>query len=240
MEERLQKLIARAGICSRRRAEELIERGAVKVNGKIAKLGDKADPKTDKITVNRVPLRFEKKLYLALYKPRGYVSTMKEQFGRPCIADLLEKFEIKERLFSVGRLDYDSEGLIIVTNDGELANRIMHPRFEVEKTYKAVLGKPMDEIALQKLKDGVFIDGRKVEPSLARILENPKTVEITIHEGRNRIVRKVMEKLGYKVIRLKRTRIGSLKLGKMREGELKEITKEEIEQCFKKGILKVP
>lgn len=235
MEERLQKLIARAGICSRRKAEELIEKGAVKVNGKLAKLGDKANPKTDKITVNRIPLRFEKKRYFLLYKPRGYVTTMKEQFRRPCIADLLEKSGIDERLFAVGRLDFDSEGLIILTNDGGLAQRISHPSFKVEKTYKVVLGKTLAEKDFERLKKGVIIDGRKVIPTNLRVLENPQSFEISIHEGRYRIVRRVMEKLGYKVMRLKRTKIGGLKLGKIREGELVETTLEEIEKNLREG-----
>ncbi|MGC9310624.1 MAG: pseudouridine synthase [Candidatus Aenigmatarchaeota archaeon] len=230
MEERIQKLIAKAGICSRRKAEELIKKGAVKVNGRAAKLGDKADPKTDKIAVNRIPLRPWKKRYFLLYKPKGYITTMNEQFQRPCVDDLLREAEIKERLFPVGRLDMDSEGLLILTNDGELANLIAHPRFEVEKTYEVALNKPLKERDLERMEAGVMIDGRRATPNSVRILGRPEKIRITLHEGRNRIVRRMMEKLGYRVMGLKRTAIGGLSLIRMRESELKEVTKEEIEK----------
>jgi pseudouridine synthase len=229
MEERLQKLIARAGICSRRKAEELILEGRVKVNGVKATIGQKADPKTDDVTVDRKPLRFQKKRYFLLYKPRSYVTTMKDEFRRPCVNDLLETLHIREKLFTVGRLDYDSEGLMIATNDGELANKIAHPRFEIQKTYRVVLGKPFSDRSQMRIKNGVVIDEKEVKVSELVIHEDPKVIELTIHEGRNRIVRKIMEKLGYKVMRLIRVNIGELGITGLREGQFREVTREIIE-----------
>ncbi|MBN2094471.1 MAG: rRNA pseudouridine synthase [Candidatus Aenigmarchaeota archaeon] len=233
MEERIQKLIARAGICSRRKAEELIMARKVRVNGKVAELGQKADPKTDRITVSGRTLRLEKKLYFLLYKPKGYVTTMSDEFGRPCVKDLLKEKGIRERIFSVGRLDYDSEGLIILTNDGALSNRITHPSFEVKKTYRVVLGKPLKEKDQRKIRMGVEVEGKTVEVSGINVHENPKVFEITIHEGRNRIIRKMMEALNYKILRLIRVKIGEINLTGIKEGDLKETTREEIELGIK-------
>jgi len=233
MQERLQKLIARAGICSRRNAEELILQGRVKVNGVKATIGQKADPKTDEITVDRKSLHFQKKRYFLLYKPKGYVTTMKDEFHRPCVNDLLETLKIREKLFTVGRLDYDSEGLMIATNDGELANKIAHPKFEVQKTYRVVLGKPFSDRSQMRIKNGVVIEEKEVKVSDLLIHEDPKVIELTIHEGRNRIVRKLMEKLGYKVMRLIRTNIGELGVTGLREGQFKEVTREIIEAGVK-------
>jgi len=233
MQERLQKLIARAGICSRRKAEELISQGRVKVNNEPAKIGQKADLKTDKITVDGRPLHSQKKRYFLLYKPRGYVTTMKDEFSRPCITELLQSQHIRERLFTVGRLDYDSEGLIIVTNDGELANKISHPSFEIQKTYRVILGRPLSDVDRKSIEKGVPVDGKKVKVSELKVLENPKHIELTIHEGRNRIIRRLMEKMNYNIQRLIRVRIGKLSLRGLKEGTFREVTGEEIEKEVK-------
>lgn len=230
MEERIQKLIAKAGITSRRKAEELILQGRVKVNGVKATIGQKADPKKDELTVDKRPLHFQKKRYFLLYKPKGYVTTMSDEFHRPCIKDLFEKLQIREKLFTVGRLDYDSEGLMIATNDGELANKIAHPRFGTKKTYNLVLSKPFNDRAQKRLSKGIAIDGKKVEISDLKVSEDPKHIELTIHEGRNRIVRKLMEKIGFNVMVLIRTKIGDIELNGLREGQFKEVSREEIEK----------
>lgn len=233
MEERLQKLIARAGIASRRKAEELIIQGRVKVNGIKAEIGQKADPNKDEITVDRRPLHLQKKRYFLLYKPQGYITTMKDEFRRPCVNDLLQTLNIREKLFTVGRLDNDSEGLMIATNDGELANKIAHPRFEIKKTYKVVLGKALSDRAQKRLLKGVLIEGREVEIKDLKVSADPKIIEMTIHEGRNRIVRKLMEKIGYKVMRLVRIKIGDIEIKGLKEGQFREVTREEIEKGVK-------
>jgi pseudouridine synthase len=159
---------------------------------------------------------------------------MSDEFHRPCVKDLFEKLNIREKLFTVGRLDYDSEGLMIATNDGELANKISHPRFEVQKTYKVILTSPVNERVEKRLLRGVVVEGKRVEISSLNLSDDRKQIELTIHEGRNRIVRKLMEKVGYsKLIRLIRIRIGGLELKNMREGQFREVTREELEREIK-------
>lgn len=203
--------------------------GRVKVNGEPAKIGQKADPKTDKIAVDGRPLHSQKKRYFLLYKPRGYVTTMKDEFSRPCITELLQSQHIRERLFTVGRLDFDSEGLIIVTNDGELANKIAHPSFEIEKTYRVILGRALNDKDGKRIEKGVPIDGKKVKVSELQVMENPKHIEMTIHEGRNRIIRRLMERMNYNVLRLVRIKIGKISIRGLKEGMFREVSREEIE-----------
>ena len=227
MLERIQKIMAAAGIASRRKCEMLIVQGRVKVNGAVAKLGQKADAEKDSITVDGKRLELEQKAYILLNKPKGYVTTVSEQWGMPTALELVK---VKQRVFPVGRLDIDAEGLVFLTNDGELANRIAHPRYETKKTYVAKLSRQF--VDFERLKKGVFIDGRLVKVGNAgKLKEN--WVELTIHEGRKHIVKRIFEKLGYKVIGLKRTAIGSLRLGELKPGEWRFLAKKEVEELKK-------
>ena len=222
MKERLQKILAHAGVASRRSCEELIKEGRVKVNGKTIKLGDKADTEKDSITVNNRLIRIEHQLYIMLNKPKGTVSTVNDPFGRKTVLDLVK---IKERIFPVGRLDKDAQGLLLLTNDGEFANKITHPRYEIKKTYEVLLQKPLSPEHLQKLKKGLKIDRRTVIPEN---IDGTKKVEITIHEGRKHIVKRLFERLGYRVKKLKRTEIGNLSLSGLQSGSWRFLTKTEL------------
>lgn len=236
--ERLQKIIANSGYCSRRKAEELIEKGVVKLNGKIAKLGDKAET-NDKITIDGKSItRREEKYYYILNKPKGILVTKKDPEGRKTIYDLptmkkLEK-EIGQKLNYIGRLDGMSEGLLILTNDGEFNNLLTHPSHSIEKTYLIRTEPTLTEEDILKLKNGVMIEGRKLFAKISDKKENE--FHITIKEGRNRIIRKTMEKLGYKVFQLKRISIGKLKLEDLESGEVRKMTKEEIDSLAPKYI----
>ena len=234
--ERLQKIIARAGICSRRRAEELICQGHVAVNGQVVtELGIQVAPDAARITVHGKPLHFEEeKVYILLHKPRGYVTTLSDPQGRPIVSDLLKKF-VKTRLFPVGRLDLDSEGALLMTNDGALAHRILHPKFEVKKTYEAtVQGRPKTQ-DLHRLEQGIVLDGQKTWPAQVQILQQQvqRTVlEIIIHEGKKRQVRKMFQALGYPVQRLKRTAYGGLQLGSLASGSYRILQEKDITNIF--------
>ena len=229
---RVQKIIADAGIASRRKAEELISRGAVTVNGKKAELGDKADPSKDKITVagREITLnRDAKKYYIMLHKPRGFITTMNDEGGRKCVAELID--EIPARLFPVGRLDRESEGLLFMTNDGNFANMISHPSTHFPKTYRVTVRPHVTEEQLTAITTGVVIEGRKSMPAAVHIIksENDRTVmEIVLEEGRNRQIRKMCEAVGLEVARLKRTAIGPVKLGMLQPGKWRELTTEEM------------
>lgn len=228
---RLQKYLAENGIASRRKSEELIERGKVRVNGHPARLGDKVDPKRDLVTVSgeRVQPAETGNCYFMLNKPRGYVTTMRDEMGRKCVAELME--DVDCRVFPVGRLDRDSEGLLLFTNDGEFANMMTHPSMHVSKTYRVTVRPKADEEQLVALSSGVVIDGRRTMPASVQVLgeETDRTVfQITIHEGRNRQIRKMCEAVGLETIRLKRISIGSVKLGSLPVGQYRELRKEEI------------
>jgi 23S rRNA pseudouridine2605 synthase len=234
VEERLQKILARAGICSRRKAEEYIAAGRVQVDGqRVDRPGLKVDPDRVAITVDHKPVHPEKSIVLLLHKPPGYVTTMSDPQGRPIVTDLLPG--IKHRLFPVGRLDLDSEGALIMTNDGALGNRILHPRFEVNKTYEAtVKGSPRTS-ALKRLEQGIVLDGRKTWPARLRILHKNKgttLLEIIIHEGKKRQVRKMFQAIGYPVLRLKRTAYGRLRLGTLERGNYRFLSKKDIKKIF--------
>lgn len=234
MEERLQKFLAEAGVASRRKAEELIAAGRVKVNGIVIKeQGVKIDPRKDKVEFDGKALsqKMEKKVYLMLHKPEGYVTTSKEQFGRPAVLDLIHG--VPERIFPVGRLDYDTSGLLLLTNDGDLTYRLTHPKHDVDKTYIAKLFGVPDDGDLQKFRRGVAIDGRKTSPAKIQIISREKdlrfcTVEIQIHEGRNRQVRKMCEAIHHPVAQLKRVATGELKLGDLPKGKYRFLTEQEI------------
>lgn len=228
---RLQKYLAENGIASRRKSEELIERGKVRVNGHPAHLGDKVDPKRDLVTVSgeRVQPAETGNCYFMLNKPRGYVTTMRDEMGRKCVAELME--DVDCRIFPVGRLDRDSEGLLLFTNDGEFANMMTHPSMHVSKTYRVTVRPKADEKQLVALSSGVVIDGRRTMPASVQVLgeETDRTVfQITIHEGRNRQIRKMCEAVGLETIRLKRISIGSVKLGSLPVGQYRELKKEEV------------
>jgi 23S rRNA pseudouridine2605 synthase len=231
--ERLQKVIARAGIASRRKSEELIKEGKVKVNGKIVtELGTKVTS-SDKVEVNEVQIEREEPVYFLLYKPRGVISSVQDDKGRKVVTDFFP--HLKERIYPVGRLDYDTSGLLIMTNDGEFANLLMHPRGEVEKVYVAkTKGIPSKE-NLKKLERGILLDDGKTAPARVKLLsaDNKKQaaiIEIVIHEGRNRQVRRMFEAIGSEVVKLKRERYGFLNLGGLNSGDARELTPHEVKQ----------
>ncbi len=229
--ERVQKLLAQAGISSRRRAERLIREGRVTVNGRPVKLGDSARSGKDIIAVDgeRIGPGPEKKLYLALHKPRGFVTTMEDERGRKCVAELVK--DVPGRVYPVGRLDKDSEGLLLMTNDGGFANAVAHPSTHVAKTYRVTLRPGISEEQLIKLSTGIELDGRRTAPAKARVLEQQPgraVVEIVLYEGRNREIRRMCEFLGLEVARLKRTAVGPVRLSLLPQGKYRELTKEEV------------
>ena len=229
---RLQKYIAMCGVASRRAAEELIQRGQVRVNGEVVReLGTKVEVGADAVEVaGKLIKAASKNYYVMLNKPVGYVSTVKDQFDRPTVIDLLQD-EIKSRIFPVGRLDYDTQGLLLLTNDGDFTYKVTHPKFKVDKTYIATLKGGLTIRGLQMLRRGVVIDGYKTAPAEVEILsaEQGKTmVRITIHEGKNRQVRKMMEAVGSKVTALERISIGKVALGNLPLGRWRYLTSHEI------------
>ncbi|MBR4720604.1 MAG: rRNA pseudouridine synthase [Clostridia bacterium] len=230
---RLQKYIAMCGIASRRAGEKLISDGEVFVNGKkVTEQGIKVEIGADKVTVSGKPIKpVQKNYYIMLNKPIGYVSTAKDQFDRPAVTDLT-KDEIKARLFPVGRLDYDTEGLLLMTNDGDFAYKITHPKHNVEKTYIAVLNRGITAAALNKLRRGVTLsDGFVTSPAEVSIIDaksGQSIVKITIHEGKNRQVRRMFESVGLKVDSLKRISISGVELGNLPVGRWRHLTSHEI------------
>ncbi len=229
---RIQKIIADSGYCSRRRAEQYIMNGEVKLNGRPVSIGDKADPKNDLITVNGEKIKAGGIVhrYIKLYKPRGYVTTMSDEQGRKTVTDLLTGVE--ERVYPIGRLDRNSEGLLLLTNDGAFANDIMHPRKHVSKTYRVTVAEKVTEEQINKLMAGVEIEPNVMtRPCIVNILieEEERTVlEFTIKEGKNRQIRKMCDAVNLTVKRLRRTSVGGVKLGMLKPGEYADLTKEEM------------
>ncbi len=224
--ERLQKLIARAGITSRRNAENLILAGKVTVDGKIIKeLGAKFDATKNKICVDGKILTFDaEKIYILLNKPRGYVCTAKDERGRKTVLDLID---ISERIFPVGRLDLNSEGLLLLTNDGDLMNALIHPKFKIDKTYRATISGDITEEKLDKLRTGIELEDGLTAPAEIFLLDK-NTVEITIHEGRNRQIRRMFAAIGCDVKRLKRVSFAGLTLEGLKVGKFRPLTAAEI------------
>lgn len=231
MEERLQKYMATCGVASRRKCEEIILEGRVTVNGEIIKeLGFKVTPGSDKVLVDSKPIHLEeKKLYIALHKPEGVVSTVKDERNRKTIIDLVD---VKERVYPIGRLDYNTSGLILLTNDGDVYNKLIHPREEVNKVYIAVIkGIPNKEAILQFC-NGVDIGGYITAKAKFRIIEeltDKCKVKITIHEGKNRQIRKMCDAIGYPVIALKRVAVGKINLGTLEKGKWRNLDAGEVE-----------
>jgi len=236
MQERLQKIMSRAGVASRRQAEGLIREGKVRVNGQVVtELGTKADPAQDEIRVSgRLIAADQPRTYLLLHKPVGYVATTSDPEGRPTVLDLIHG--VKERLYPVGRLDWDTSGLLLLTNDGELTHLLTHPSSEVPRTYEAkVEGKPTPEV-LQKLRRGVFLDGRPTHPARVRLLRPGPGwawIEITLTEGRNRQVRRMCEQVGHPVLKLCRVALGPLQLGDLPPGRFRPLKEIELKQLRK-------
>lgn len=233
MKERLQKLISARGLASRRKAEEWIAAGRVCVNGRPAALGDSADPETDDILVDGKPLpERNRSVYLMLHKPRGYVTTLSDERGRKDVARLVK--DCPQRVYPIGRLDQDSEGLLLFTNDGAFANALMHPRHQVDKTYLVWVtgyGPGKEEL----LEEPLVLDGYRIRPPGVRLLEasgQKACLEITIHEGRNRQIRRMCGARGMTVTRLKRIREGALELGNLEPGAWRYLTAEEVKKIL--------
>jgi len=227
---RLQKYMASCGVASRRKCEELISDGKVSVNGEIVtELGTQVE-ETDEVCYMGQRLQLEvENVYYMLNKPAGYVTTVQDEKDRPTVIELIK--DEKHRVFPVGRLDYNTSGLLILTNDGELTYELTHPKHHVNKCYEVKVKGPLSESAQKALRSGVIIEGRKTYPAEVRILrKGQKTTlfHLTIHEGRNRQVRKMCEAVGYPVLSLQRVAIGKLKLGELKLGEYRELTKEEV------------
>lgn len=229
---RIQKVLSEQGIVSRRKAEEWIEQGKVKVNGRPAVLGQKINPNRDVVMIDGQRVYFQKsnaKYYIMLHKPRGYVTTMNDELGRKCVAELVQ--DVPERVYPIGRLDKDSEGLLLFTNDGEFANLIMHPSHHVSKTYRVTVRPDISDSQIVRLSTGVVIDDKKTAPATVTVLEKAPgrvVLQIVIYEGRNRQVRKMCEAVGLEVARLKRTAVGPLKLGMLAPGKWRELRPGEI------------
>ena len=241
MQIRLNKFLAQAGVASRREVDKMIAEGRIKVNGQVVQvLGHKIDDEKDRVEVDgRRVEREEGLVYLMLNKPQGYLVTLKDNFQRPTIQQLLPS--LKQRIFPVGRLDYDSSGLLLMMNDGELAYRLTHPRFKVPKVYLAkVMGEP-DPSELARLEKGIYLDGKKTAPAqIAQVKSDPKKslFKIEIFEGRKREVKRMFQAIGHKVLHLQRIGFGSLRLGSLKAGKWRYLTRKEIDTLKKQAAQK--
>ena len=225
---RIQKIIAQRGLCSRRKAEELIRAGKVAVNKKIVSLGDQADPASDVITVDGKPLRPATTVYYMLHKPKGYITTSDDLYGRKKVLDLLPR---SPRVFAVGRLDRYATGLLLLTNDGEFANKVMHPRFETSKTYLVTLDKPLEAGDRSRLIKGVVLEKSVVKAHI--VVLKPTLVAVTVHVGLHKVIKRVFKSLGYIVKQLHRTHIGALAVD-VSEGEFRTLSIDELKLVFVK------
>lgn len=233
--ERLQKVMAEAGVASRRASEKLIATGHVQVNGQtVTTLGTKVAAK-DKIEVDGVPLHREKQVYYLLNKPRGVISSAHDEKGRRTVVDILREDEIEERIYPVGRLDYDTTGLLLLTNDGALANKMMHPKFAVDKTYVAKVKGLISNDDLKQLRTGVKVDGRRTKPAKTRLKDTDREkktsiVQLTIHEGHYHQVKRMLAAVGHLVIKLHRESYGFLNLQGVQPGDYRELRPEEVKR----------
>lgn len=231
MEQRLQKIIADMGIASRRKAEEIIIEGRVTVNGKVAVIGMKADPSRDHVKVDgKLLTRPETKVYFVFNKPRGVVTSLGDPEGRPTVQDFIRG--IRERVYPVGRLDYDSEGLLILTNDGDLAHGVLHPSKKIPKTYLVKIKGALEAEDLDRLRKGIRLDRTVTAPAKVKPLrktDQNSWVEMVIYEGKKRQIRRMMEKVGHPVIRLMRIRINGIEMGDVKPGMIRRMLPEEIE-----------
>ena len=227
---RLQKYLADCGVASRRKSEELIEQGKVRVNGRVAAIGDKIDPKHDSITVSgKKIVRQKTHSYIMLNKPRGFITTMNDEMDRKCVAQLVK--DVPTRVYPVGRLDRESEGLLLFTNDGAFANAMTHPSRHVPKTYRVTVRPDVTQEQLTAITQGIIIDDGVTAPAEVRVVtkeENRVVLEIVLYEGRNRQIRKMCEALGLEVARLRRIAIGTVKLGMLKQGDWRDLTEDEV------------
>ena len=233
---RLQKFLSEAGVASRRKAEDMIRAGAVKVNGRTAEIGDSVDPKKDTVTVKGKRVRKSSLRYILLNKPRGYVTTTDDELGRKCVTQLVA--DVKERVYPVGRLDRVSEGALLMTNDGEFANLMMHPSHHVSKTYRVTVRPGITAQQVETLECGVELDGRLTAPAEVHVIskeEGRAVLEIILREGRNRQIRRMCEALDLEVARLKRTAVGPIKLGMLQPGQWRDLTPAEVQTLIKIG-----
>ncbi len=227
---RLQKILSERGVASRRKAEELIAGGHVKVNGRVAGLGDKADDRKDVIHVRGKKIAAASApVYIALHKPRGFITTMSDEHGRKCVEELVRSVGVT--VFPVGRLDRESEGLLLMTNDGDFANAVTHPSNHIPKLYRVTLRKPMTDEQVLRFEEGMLLDGRKTAPAQVKVVSSEAdrcVVEITLYEGRNRQIRRMCEMLGLEVSRLRRNMVGNVKLGMLPAGNWRYLTPKEV------------
>ena len=236
-EVRLQKFMAEQGVASRRESEDLIRAGKVKVNGHVAEIGMKINPRKDLVTVGKQKLtnvKNRKMVYVILNKPRGYVTTVSDELGRKTVMDLLPDFGC--RIYPVGRLDKDSEGLLLLTNDGSFTNCMTHPSHEYAKVYRVTVRPAVNDDILFNLRNGIEIDGRITAPCEVTVLteeENRVVLEFILHEGRNRQIRKMCESQGLEVARLKRISIGPVKLGMLKQGDYRELSEQDVKKLLR-------
>lgn len=237
---RLQKYLSEAGVASRRKAEEMIRSGAVKVNGAVAQIGDSVDPKKDTVSVKgKKVIKQGEKRYILLNKPRGYVTTTDDDLGRKCVLELVK--DVKERIYPVGRLDRVSEGALIMTNDGAFANAMMHPSKHVPKTYRVTVRPEPTAEQVDILASGVELDGRLTAPADVYVIskeEGRAVLEIVLREGRNRQIRRMCESQNLEVARLRRIAVGPIKLGMLQTGQWRDLTPAEVESLFKAAGMK--
>ena len=226
MKQRLHKILAASGIASLRKSEQLIAAGRIQINGHVAKIGDLADQDVDVILADGNRVSIQQKRYILLNKPTGYVTTVSDPHGRPTVMDLID---VRERVYPIGRLDVDTEGLLLLTNDGEFAQKMAHPSFEIKKTYRAELSRPLTEECEALLARGVKLDDGPTGPALIKVISARRhRVDITIHEGRNRIVRRMFASVGSPVIRLRRIRFGTMSINEMPKRAWRDLTLTEV------------
>lgn len=222
------------GIASRRKCEEMIEQCLVKVNGETAHIGDKVNPKKDKVSVRGRKISVQDNMrYIVLHKPRGYITTMQDEQGRKCVAELVQ--DVGVRIYPVGRLDRESEGMLLMTNDGAFSNAMTHPTRHVPKTYRVTIRPTITDEQIAAFQDGIEIDGRMTAPANIRVIDKSEgrvVVEVILYEGRNRQIRRMFEELGIEVARLKRTAVGSIKLGMLPQGKWRELNEEEVRKLM--------